>query len=560
MVEQMAQGQQASAQALEHRHPVLPQLRGEVHVDGAGQVAEDDQRLGGLRRRVQHGEPVGLVPVQFVDQVNGKGDRVYRRILGQGDERVREQAAGIGAGAPDVERVGRGQAGVQDVGQPGLGRLADGGERHAEILGQVRRVRAFQAGVVHGRDARLGGRVVLPAEDSAAGSTTPDREQLQGVGEFREIADAVDAVGAGQGLPAAVVGGQRAGVGRDHGPPAGRAPGGEQDDRDVPLGGTGEDLAEQARFPDRLEDQGQDSGLGQPQRVVEVGRCRGDEFLAGGHGKAVADRAAGTQHHGEHRAGVGDQGDRADRQRVGLGVADRAQPPGHVHESHAPGTAQLHAGPPGDGGQPVAQRARRPHEPLWPHRPHWFRGIRRERPGLRHECTDGRVRTRFFVHPWLGGWVPGGWEALRGVAGGWEALRGVAGGWGRCGVFVGVAEDHRRPVPAPGRERELLLEGGVGHGEQDQVDRFRQVGERRDARPPADLGVPGVDQVDLRPGRAPGHLVDHPLPERAGPRRGADERDAARLQHRRQVRPGSPGRARRHRGWRHHGGGRPRRG
>ena len=493
---------------------MLPQLCGEFGVDGAAQVAEHNQRLSGLRRRIQHGEPVRLVPVQLVDQVDGKGDRVHRRILGEGDQRVREQAAGVGAGAPHVERVGRGQAGVQEVGQPGLGRRADGGERHPAILGQIGRVRAFQAGVMHGRDAGLGGRAGLPAVATAAGSTAPDREQLQGVGEFSEIADAVHAVGAGQGLPAAVVRGQRAGVRGDQGPPAGRAPGGEQDDRDVPLGAAGEDPAEQARFPDRLEDQGQHLGLGQPQRVVEVGGCRGDEFLAGGHGEAVADRPAGAQHHGKHRAGVRDQGDRANREWIRLRVADRAQPAGHVHEPHAPGTAQLHAGLPGDARQPVTQQPRRLHRFTC----------------LRHRCTDGLVRTSLLVHRRAGG-----------------------------GGFVGVAEDHRRAVAAPGRERELLLQGRVGHREQHQVDRSRQVSERRDAPPPADLGVPGVDQVNLGPGRAPGHLVEHPLPERAGPRRGADERDAARLQHRRQVRAGhaagwwacaigaiGPGGARRH--------------
>jgi hypothetical protein len=48
---------------------------------------------------------------------------------------------------------------------------ADRGERHAELGGQVRDVRAFQAGVVHGGDAWWAGRA------AAAG-----REQFQGVG------------------------------------------------------------------------------------------------------------------------------------------------------------------------------------------------------------------------------------------------------------------------------------------------------------------------------------------------------------------------------------------
>ena len=229
-----------------------------------------------------------------------------------------------------------------------------------------------------------------------------------------------------------------------------------------------------AWLPDRLEDQGEDPGLRQPEGVVEIGRRGGDQLLAGGDGEGVPDRAADPQHRGEHRAGVGDQGDGARGQRVRLGVADRPQPMGHVREAHAAGAAQRHAARPGDGGQPLPQRARA--------------GLAR-RPGIRR-------------------------------------------------VLVGVAEDHRRPVAAPGGQRQLLLQRGVGHGEQDQVDRAVQVGQRRNAPPPGELGVPGVDQVDLGPGRAPGHLLDHPLPERARPRRRADQRDAARFQHRRQ--PGMP--------------------
>ena len=49
-----------------------------------------------------------------------------------------------------------------------------------------------------------------------AGGGAPARgEELEGVGQFGQVADAVQAVGAGQRLPRAVGRGQRAGVGRD---------------------------------------------------------------------------------------------------------------------------------------------------------------------------------------------------------------------------------------------------------------------------------------------------------------------------------------------------------
>ena len=84
----------------------------------------------------------------------------------------------------------------------------EGGERHGEFGGQVGGVRAFQAGIVHGRDAGTGG-------GAAAGPVLANREELQGVGQLGQVADAVQAVGAGQRFPGAVGRGQRAGVSRD---------------------------------------------------------------------------------------------------------------------------------------------------------------------------------------------------------------------------------------------------------------------------------------------------------------------------------------------------------
>ena len=85
-------------------------------------------------------------------------------------------------------------------------------------------------------------------------------------------------------------------------------------------------------------------------------------------------------------------------------------------------------------------------------------------------------------------------------------------------VLVSAAEEHRGGVAPLGCEAELLLERGVRNSQQHQVDRIGQIGERRDASAAADLGVSRVDQLDLRCRRAPGHLVDHPLAERARPR------------------------------------------
>ena len=63
-------------------------------------------------------------------------------------------------------------------------------------------MRAFQTGIVHGGDT--GGM----ARTAAGG------EELEGVGQFGQVADAVQAVGAGQRLPRPVGRGQRAGMGR----------------------------------------------------------------------------------------------------------------------------------------------------------------------------------------------------------------------------------------------------------------------------------------------------------------------------------------------------------
>ena len=88
------------------------------------------------------------------------------------------------------------------------------------------------------------------------------------------------------------------------------------------------------------------------------------------------------------------------------------------------------------------------------------------------------------------------------------------------------------PVAPRRASGQLLLQRGVGHGQQDQVDRLGQVGQRRAAAGAADVGVPRVDQVGARPGGLRATSRDHPLAEAARPRAGADQGHAARLQHR----------------------------
>ena len=206
VVEQVAQGEQAAAGAFQDRDAGRAQPGGGGRIDGGRQPGQHRDRLGGARGGGEHRPRVGLVAVELGHQVDGQRDRGHRRVGGQRGQALGEQRLGVAAGPPHVERVVRRQAGVERRRQPVPGRRAEGGERHAEFGGQVGDVRAFQAGVVHGGDARR-----LAAARTAAARTA---EQLEGVGQLGQVADAVQAVGAGQRLPRAVGRGQRAGVRR----------------------------------------------------------------------------------------------------------------------------------------------------------------------------------------------------------------------------------------------------------------------------------------------------------------------------------------------------------
>ena len=150
MIEQVAQREQAGAGALEDRHPGRAQPgRGDL-VDGSGQSGQHRDRLGRGRGRGQRRPRVGLVAIELGHQVDGQRDRGHGRVGGQRGQALGEQRLGVAAGPPHVQRVGRRQARVEHGGQPGVRLRGDGGERHADLGGQVGGVRAFQAGIVHG--------------------------------------------------------------------------------------------------------------------------------------------------------------------------------------------------------------------------------------------------------------------------------------------------------------------------------------------------------------------------------------------------------------------------
>jgi len=172
VVEQVAQREQAGAGALEDRDPGRAQPGRRGLVDGGRQPGQHRDRLGRTRGRGEHSLRVGLVAVELGHQVDGQRDRGHGRVVGQRGQALGEQRLGVPAGPPHVQRVGRVQPGVEQRGQPCVRGRGEGGERHGEFGRQVGGVRAFQAGVVHGRDPCDGG------------GATARGEELDGVGQF----------------------------------------------------------------------------------------------------------------------------------------------------------------------------------------------------------------------------------------------------------------------------------------------------------------------------------------------------------------------------------------
>ncbi len=294
VIEQVAERAQARAQAFQHRHAAGAQQQRRVLVDRAWQIAEYDDRLAGQARGVEHGQLIGRVAVQLGDQVDGERDRVDGLVVRERGQRAGEQLAGARASAPDVERVRGEQAGVEQRLEPGLGGVAELRERHADLVGEIGGVGAFKPRVMHRRDAAAG-RVLAVRGWNARGTGAAggaEGEQFERVGQFAQVADPVDSVAANQRLPAAVRAGQRTRVGGDHGPAADRVARGQQHDRYVALRGLGERPLQLGWLAHRLQDQRDDLGLRQAERVGQV-RSRGcHEFLARGDREREAEGAA----------------------------------------------------------------------------------------------------------------------------------------------------------------------------------------------------------------------------------------------------------------------------
>jgi hypothetical protein len=120
-------------------------------------------------------------------------------------EALADHLVGVVAGPPGVDRVDRGEPGVEHRGEAPLGGGRDRGELHARLLGQVDQVHPLAAGVQHRREPAMAG---PPA----------GQQQLAGVGQLVHGAYPQHPVGVEQPLPGAVLAGQGAGVGGDHGP------------------------------------------------------------------------------------------------------------------------------------------------------------------------------------------------------------------------------------------------------------------------------------------------------------------------------------------------------
>jgi hypothetical protein len=210
-----------------------------------------------------------------------------------------------------------------------------------DLLGQVQQVGPLAPGVVDGgQPARMG---------PAAG------QQLAGVGQLVQGGHLGDPVGVEQGLVGALLAGQGARVGDDHGPGGLAAADLEGDHRDGPGGRLGQGGPERRRLPDCLQEQRRHPGACQVQGVVEVGGGAGHELVAGRHDQVEAEPAGVVEQGREHRPGVADHRHRPRLQMRRLRVATYPQALLEVEEPHAVAAAHRHPGPGGDDPQALQQ-------------------------------------------------------------------------------------------------------------------------------------------------------------------------------------------------------------
>ncbi len=116
--EQVAEREQAGAGGLEDGDAGRAQAGRGLGVDRGRDGGEDDDRLVGRGRGGEDGVAVGVVAVVLGDQVDRQRDRADVGVVGERGQRLGEQLLGVAAGAPDVERVARLEAGVEYRRQP----------------------------------------------------------------------------------------------------------------------------------------------------------------------------------------------------------------------------------------------------------------------------------------------------------------------------------------------------------------------------------------------------------------------------------------------------------
>ena len=172
----MTQRRQPAAGAFEHRNPVVAQPFRRAAVDRRG---TDASTASGASVRSATSSTASAYAVSPSNSVTRSTASAVTATAGIVDHRAQagaEQVAGVGTGAPDVQRIGGGQP-VVEQGADGAQRVVGQvGELDAQVVGEVGDQRPFGARVVHGRDA-------------AAAAPPSGGEQFEGVGELGEVAD-----------------------------------------------------------------------------------------------------------------------------------------------------------------------------------------------------------------------------------------------------------------------------------------------------------------------------------------------------------------------------------
>jgi hypothetical protein len=223
---------------------------------------------------VQRRERVGLVTVVLRDQVDGQRHDGHGRVLGQCRQARREQLARVGAPAPDIERVAGHEAGVEQAGEPLVRDLTERGERHAEPVRDVGHQHPLGAGVVDRRDAGPCGRPRGRADPAAR------RQQLEQVGHLVEVLDAAQAVCLRERLPRRIGAGECTRVGRHQLGASRAATDREEYDGYVATGRAVQGGPQPFGFAHGLQQQCDNPGLVELERIVEIVGGAGHELLA----------------------------------------------------------------------------------------------------------------------------------------------------------------------------------------------------------------------------------------------------------------------------------------